>query len=73
MTIAEAQAVLASTKCRCGNWKRTGEAFCLRDYLDLTKELRRGLFKLVGRGFEAAYTAAAAEIIEKRKANGEQI
>jgi len=74
ITREDAQAALRAGKCFCGNWKESGDAFCLRDYLDnLTKEHRRGLFMPVGRGFEAAYAAAKAAIIEKRTANGEQL
>ena len=47
------------TKCEaCGDLKRKRTAFCMGCYGRLPKELRDGLWKRFGSGFEQAYTAA---------------
>ncbi len=58
MTTEAAINALSAKVCRCGQPKPRRTAFCGSCYAQLTDELRRGLWRKIGRGFEAAYEAA---------------
>jgi hypothetical protein len=49
---------LRSEECQCGQWKKPGYSLCYRCYKALPRDMRNDLYKLVGRGYEAAYDAA---------------
>jgi hypothetical protein len=51
-------AELASNECWCGKRKQGGRAFCFKCYVRLPEDLRAGLYRKLGKGFEAAYEAA---------------
>lgn len=49
---------LRSNECRCGRKKQPGRSFCYRCYYALPGEMRRALYRPIGKGYEAAYEAA---------------
>ena len=49
---------LKSSQCRCLRPKQRGMAFCFKCWGQLPDQIRRSLYKRIGEGFEAAYSAA---------------
>jgi hypothetical protein len=62
MTEAEAVKLLGQQLCACGAAKVRKTAFCGSCYHALPDELRQGLWRKIGKGFEAAYEAALAHL-----------
>ena len=53
-----AVAALKSGRCQCGGAKQTGMAVCCRCWFLLPKNVRRALYRPIGKGFSAAYEVA---------------
>lgn len=68
MTQREAYQSLMSGRCHCKRPKSGGNAFCRDCYYSLPWPMRKALFQRIGRGFEAAYEAAAKYIQQERSA-----
>lgn len=64
--VLELVKILRGRVCRCGKAKAPRTAFCGECYHALPANLATGLWKRIGRGFEAAYAAAE----EWLRANG---
>ena len=50
---------LATVQCRCARPKQPRMSFCRNCYYALPPEMRQALYLRVGKGYEAAYVAAA--------------
>jgi hypothetical protein len=53
-----AAAALKSGRCHCGAAKQTGMAVCFKCWFKLPKNVRRALYRPMGKGFSAAYEVA---------------
>lgn len=49
---------LKSGTCQCGHAKQTGMAFCYACWKKLPANIRSALYRKIGDGFTASYTAA---------------
>lgn len=49
---------LRGTSCVCGRAKASGNTFCGACYRRLPQDMRRALYRRLGRGYEEAYAAA---------------
>jgi hypothetical protein len=49
---------LLGLECRCSNTKKGGMSLCHVCWFRLPRDLQRSLYKLIGAGYQAAYTAA---------------
>ena len=49
---------LSRGRCTCGHAKQTGMAFCLKCWQSAPTNIRSALYRPLGEGFEAAYSAA---------------
>ncbi len=49
---------LKSGTCLCGHAKQTGMAFCFACWKKLPENIRRALYRKIGDGFTASFTAA---------------
>lgn len=56
---------LRGNVCRCTRPKSRGQSFCRGCYFSLPQALRGRLYRLIGAGYEEAYSEAAA-IIDAR-------
>jgi hypothetical protein len=54
----DAVAVLKNGQCYCGAAKQTGMAVCCKCWFQLPRNVRRALYRPVGKGFAAAYEVA---------------
>lgn len=54
----EMRGSLLGYECRCGNTKASGKSFCRECWNRLPRDIGRRLYRLIGDGYEAAYTAA---------------
>lgn len=58
----EAISILRAKVCACGRAKEVRRAFCQRCWRRLPEATRQSLYRRLGEGFEAAYSAALEEI-----------
>ena len=65
MTGHELVAELRGLRCRCGAVKVPGQTFCRSCFRLLPRQLGNTLYKRMGEGYEAAYTAACAWLEDK--------
>jgi hypothetical protein len=56
---------LNGAMCRCGSSKVLGHTFCRECYSHLPSEMRLGLLRELGAGYEQAYARAAAFLDER--------
>jgi len=60
--------LFAGVKCSaCGGGKQKSTGFCGRCYHSLPEDLKNGLWRRFGSGFEEAFGAAAEWLAEKNK------
>lgn len=64
-TARDAVKSLVVDRCLCGGPKMRGNALCRSCWRRLPENLRRPLTRRVGQGYEAAYIAAAAHLMER--------
>ena len=58
---------LSSGHCTCGHAKQTGMAFCFKCWQLVPVNIRKALYRPLGDGFEAAYSAARSYLAGIRK------
>ena len=56
---------LLGIECRCGRTKKGGMSLCRECWNRLPREMGRALYRLIGDGYEAAYTAACKWLDEE--------
>lgn len=56
---------LATVQCRCARPKQPRQSFCKGCYYALAPEMRQALYMRIGKGYEAAYVAAANILVYK--------
>lgn len=58
---------LSRRLCTCGHAKQTGMAFCFKCWGSVPTSMRKALYRPLGDGFEAAYSAARHYLASIRK------